>query len=225
MAKPSQNKLSNDDVKCLQQLVVGSVVDLQISTPTAPKRVKTNYIGTEFPHCMLFQVPSESRWGYLKDILVPNVEVVFRFVLEGAEGKVIAFRSAIIKVITHPSNILFVELPKSLQVLALRQHKRLTPGIKATLVTEESHKAFTSDCMIIDVSFQGCRCVLDASPDFPHLENGKTVKIQVGNDQNSQIASVVKNNNIAQSKQFYGIKFSEETENVKKLLNHFIVEL
>ena len=175
MAKQKKILLSSADINSLQSLMPGSVVDLQISTPTAPKRVKTGYIGADVPNCLLFQVPSESRWGYLRDVLVPDNEVVLRYVLEGDEGKVIAFRSHVIKVITHPVPILFVAMPESLQTLALRKHKRWTPGIQARVSASDDKQTLSTDCMIVDVSLQGCRCVLESSPEFPILEKGKTI--------------------------------------------------
>lgn len=225
MAKQKNIQLSSADINSLQTLMPGSVVDLQISTPTAPKRVKTNYIGADVPACLLFQVPSESRWGYLRDVLVPDNEVVVRYVLEGGEGKVIAFRSKVLKVITHPVPILFVAMPESLQTLALRKHKRWTPGIQAQITASDDKQSLSTDCMIVDVSLQGCRCVLESSPEFPILENGKTIHLKIAADSKTVIKGIIKNNSTSQTRVFYGVQFSAEAEIVKKLLDRFIVEL
>ncbi|HCB15988.1 MAG TPA: flagellar brake protein [Alteromonas sp.] len=224
---PKQKKilLSSADINSLQSLMPGSMVDLQISTPTAPKRVKTSYIGADVPNCLLFQVPSESRWGYLRDVLVPDNEVVLRYVLEGDEGKVIAFRSHVIKVITHPVPILFVAMPESLQTLALRKHKRWTPGIQARVSASDDKQTLSTDCMIVDVSFQGCRCVLESSPEFPILENGKTIQLKIAEDKENVIKGIIKNSSTIQTRVFYGVQFAADAEIVKKLLDRFIVEL
>ena len=224
---PKQKKilLSSADINSLQSLMPGSVVDLQISTPTAPKRVKTGYIGADVPNCLLFQIPSESRWGYLRDVLVPDNEVVLRYVLEGDEGKVIAFRSHVIKVITHPVPILFVAMPESLQTLALRKHKRWTPGIQAMITTGDDKQTLSTECMIVDVSQQGCRCVLETGPEFPQLENGKTIQLNITDDKETVIRGLVKNASTAANKTFYGVQFAADEKIVKKLLNRFIVEL
>ena len=225
MAKQKKILLSSADINSLQSLMPGSVVDLQISTPTAPKRVKTGYIGADVPNCLLFQVPSESRWGYLRDVLVPDNEVVLRYVLEGDEGKVIAFRSHVIKVITHPVPILFVAMPESLQTLALRKHKRWTPGIQARVSASDDKQTLSTDCMIVDVSFQGCRCVLESSPEFPILENGKTIQLKIAQDKENVIKGIIKNSSTIQTRVFYGVQFAADAEIVKKLLDRFIVEL
>ena len=224
---PKQKKilLSSADINSLQSLMPGSVVDLQISTPTAPKRVKTSYIGADVPNCLLLQVPSESRWGYLRDVLVPDNEVVLRYVLEGDEGKVIAFRSHVIKVITHPVPILFVAMPESLQTLALRKHKRWTPGIQARVSASDDKQTLSTDCMIVDVSFQGCRCVLESSPEFPILENGKNIQLKIAEDKENVIKGIIKNSSTIQTRVFYGVQFAADAEIVKKLLDRFIVEL
>ncbi|NVK57754.1 MAG: flagellar brake protein [Alteromonadaceae bacterium] len=225
MSKQKNTKLSRADIQSLQALPPGSVVDLQISTPTAPKRVRTNYIGADFPHCLLFQLPSESKWGYLRDILVPEKEVVVRYVLEGDEGKVIALRSEVLKVITHPTNIVFIAMPSSIQSLALRKHKRWTPGIQAKLLIKDDNRKLSTDCMIVDVSLQGCRCVVETTPDFPPLDNGKTVSLSIVTDSETQIKGIIKNSNTANGKRFYGVQFNADTEIVKKLLHRFIVEI
>ncbi|TPV61104.1 flagellar brake protein [Aestuariibacter sp. GS-14] len=225
MAKQPNRQLSSADLDSLLSLRPGTTVDLQISTPTAPKRVKTQYVGIDLPTSMIFQVPSESKWGYLRDILVPENEVVVRYVLEGEQGKVIAFRAEVLKVITHPSSLLFVDFPVSLQSLALRKHKRWTPGIQAQLSVSEGEQDIAIRSMIIDVSQQGCRCVCDASPDFPQLESGKAVKLMIADEKDLVCKGVVKNISVTQSKCFYGIQFSSDAEIVKKLLNRFIVEI
>lgn len=225
MAKEKTIKLSSAEVNSLQSLMPGTLVDLQISTPTAPKRVKTNYIGADVPNCLLFQVPSEMRWGYLRDLLVPDNEVVLRYVLEGDEGKVIAFRSHIIKMITNPIPILFVAMPELMQTLALRKHKRLTPGIQASVTVSDDNQTLRTSCMIVDVSLQGCRCVLDYTPDFPVMENGKPFQLTLADDKKSVIKAIVKNSSISQERVFYGVQFVADAEIVKKLLDRFIVEL
>ncbi|MDC8830982.1 PilZ domain-containing protein [Alteromonas gilva] len=225
MSKQKNTQLSRADIQSLQALSPGSVVDLQISTPTAPKRVRTHYIGADFPHCLLFQLPSESKWGYLRDILVPEKEVVVRYVLEGGEGKVIALRSKVLKVITHPTNIVFIAMPSSLQTLALRKHKRWTPGIQARILIKDNNRELSTECMIVDVSQQGCRCVVEPSPDFPPLDNGKTVSLAISADSDTQIRGIIKNSSSAHAKMFYGVQFSADAEIVKKLLDRFIVEI
>ena len=225
MAKQPNRQLSSADLDSLLSLRPGSVVDLQITTPTAPKRVKTQFVGIDLPTCLIFQVPSETKWGYLRDILIPENEVVVRYVLEGEQGKVIAFRTEVMKVITHPSPLLFVDFPASLQSLALRKHKRFTPGIQAQLSVSDAEQQISIQSMILDVSQQGCRCVCDATPDFPRLDNGKAVNLMIANDKELVCKGVVKNSSLTQSKCFYGIQFSSDAEIVKKLLDRFIVEI
>lgn len=225
MAKQKNKQLSRADIQSLQSLTPGTSVDLQISTPTAPKRVKTNYIGADLPNCLLFQVPSETRWGYLRDVLVPDNEVVLRYVLEGDDGKVIAFRSTVLKVITHPSNIIFVDMPELLQTLALRKHKRMTPGIQARVGVSEDDHMLSTECMIVDVSLEGCRIVVESSPEFPILDSGKTIQLSISGDKDTEIRGVIKNNSASQTKYFYGVQFNTDSQIVKKLLDRFIVEI
>ncbi len=225
MSKQKNTQLSRADIQSLQALPPGSVVDMQISTPTAPKRVRTNYIGADFPHCLLFQLPSESKWGYLRDVIVPEKEVVIRYVLEGGEGKVIALRSEVLKVITHPTNIVFVAMPSSLQTLALRKHKRWTPGIQAKILIKDDNRKLSTECMIVDVSLEGCRCVVEPTPDFPPLDNDKTVSLSISADGETQIKGIIKNRSSAHAKLFYGVQFDADPEIVKKLLHRFIVEI
>ena len=116
-------------------------------------------------------------------------------------------------------------MPESLQTLALRKHKRWTPGIQARVSASDDKQTLSTDCMIVDVSFQGCRCVLESSPEFPILENGKTIQLKIAEDKENVIKGIIKNSSTTQTRVFYGVQFAADAEIVKKLLDRFIVEL
>ena len=79
--------------------------------------------------------------------------------------------------------------------------------------------------MIVDVSLQGCRCVLESSPEFPILEKGKTIQLKIAEDKENVIKGLIKNSSTTQTRVFYGVQFAADAGIVKKLLDRFIVEL
>lgn len=78
------------------------------------KWVKIQFVGIDLFMCLIFQVFSEIKWGYLCDILILENEVVVCYVLEGEQGKVIVFRVEVMKVIMYFLLLLFVDFFVSL---------------------------------------------------------------------------------------------------------------
>ncbi|NMH58478.1 PilZ domain-containing protein [Alteromonas ponticola] len=224
--KRNYDALSSDDIEWLHALKPSTLVDLQIATPTSPKRVKTQYIGMDAPHGILFQVPNSPNWKFTRDLLTPGNSIVVRYVLEGGVGHVIAFRVKVIKLITKPFGILITTFPKSLQTFGLREEKRAQPGIAVSVETSEQSADTKIHGIIVDVSSKGCRVALAIHPDYPVFdqEEGITLQYEAAGKPVS-IVGKVKNKNSDREHHYYGIRFAENQATVHKLLEkHILIE-
>ena len=145
--------LTREHIECLKALVPGTSVDLQVSTPTSPKRLKTQYAGMLMSQCVILQMPSEAKFGMVRDLLNTDVDVVVRYVLEGSAGQVIAFKAKVIRVLSKPIPMLLLTFPNVVQTMGLRAEKRLPPGIVSTINVKTEENEHQINGLIVDVCF------------------------------------------------------------------------
>lgn len=223
---PNKNKitLSRDDIQSLKDLVPGTSIDLQITTPTSPKRVKTYYVGMDIPNCMIFQMPVAAKWTFVRDLLLPDNSIVVRYILEGDSGKVIAFRVKVLKLLSHPTGLLLTTFPSAIQTLGLRAVKRAQPGIAVDVDAEGIETLSNVTGIIVDVSTNGCRIAMPVKPDWPVLDSNQTVSIGYKLDGDKvQIKGQIKNNSLEKEYVYYGVQFDKDQKSVEKLLQRHIL--
>lgn len=151
----------------LGQITPGSLVDLEVITPTSSKRVKTEYIGLSKERFVLLSYPAAKRAvtlnGYLKD----GCTVIVRAVLESGGGQVIAFRQQVVSITSHPTKLLFIGFPEQVQLISLRAQPRIPTLIPAKLISEQQEIAG----IIKDVSVNGILFDVKSKENFSHLKN------------------------------------------------------
>lgn len=224
--KPKQSLLSSQDLHVLRALTPGLSVDMQLTTPTAPKRVKTHFIGMDLPNCLIFQFPNQQRWGLVKEFLLPESPVVVRYVLEGQSGEVVAFRANVLRVIGKPSEMVFTTIPETIQSMGLRAQKRSIPGIAVTVRAVKEDAILDTKGLIVDVSQGGCRLAIDIQPDFPLMNEGEKLSLTVETSgKTGDIKCVVRNDRQDKGRVYYGLQFTDADEVVNELLNrHLLVQ-
>ncbi|WP_164078273.1 PilZ domain-containing protein [Alteromonas facilis] len=219
-------QISADDLASLRALQPGALVDLQVSTPTSPKRVKTVYVGMDYPRCLIFQFPNIKKYGVMKDVLYPENTVIIRYVLEGSSGQVIAFKAKINHVQSQPGQLFFTTFPRSLQSIGLRSERRAAPGIAAELSLGDDKNVLSS--LIVDVSQSGCRVAVAQSlfEDRPAecIEAGQEVTLCVDLSEKTLILKGdIRNSRSDDGYLFLGIQFESTTNDVDVLLKRHII--
>ena len=216
----SSNQLNREDVEYLRSLLPGTVVTLQVTTPTAPKRVKTAYVGMELASCMIFQMPTSARWISVRDLLTVGNEVVVRYVLEGSAGQVIAFRVNVLKLLSKPSGLLITSFPSKVESMGLRAKKRTQPGIAVDVTSKAFPNSEKVSGIIVDISSNGCRIALPIKPDWPVMIDETPLTLAFANDgKEMTIEAVVKNHRPEADFVYYGLKFNSNDESVDVLLS------
>ncbi|QJR82565.1 flagellar brake protein [Alteromonas pelagimontana] len=226
MESQQQAGLCHEDLQCLKGLIPGSSVDLQITTPTAPKRVKTQYIGMDIPNGVMFQIPINPRWSFVRDLLVPGNTIIVRYVLEGETGQVIAFRVKVIRLMSKPFSMLITTFPRSIQTIGLRSEKRNQPGIAVDIVAEGLAASEAVSGVIVDVSTKGCRVALPINQQCPQLENNNLLTLHYKLEgEPITITGQIKNKTQEAGHLYYGIQFDEDQPAVEILLErHILIE-
>jgi c-di-GMP-binding flagellar brake protein YcgR len=223
-----KNGIAASDLASLKALQPGALVDLQISTPTAPKRVKTFYVGMDYPRCMIFQIPNARKYGVTKDVLYNENTVIIRYVLEGASGQVIAFKAKVNHVQSIPSPLFFTTFPTALQTLGLRSEKRTSPGIAADFSLAGDKKEYKS--LIVDVSQSGCRLAIDDSSleelaaDALMVDNEITVCVDLS-DKTLLLKGTIRNAKSEGGYMYCGIQFQSNSQDVDVLLKRHIINV
>lgn len=216
--------LSSDDLNNLKGLVPGSSVDLQITTPTSPKRVKTQYIGMDVPNGLIFQVPNSPKWTFIRDLLTPDNAIVVRYVLEGEAGQVIAFRVKVQRLITRPFGMLVTTFPSRIQSLGLRSEKRSQLGINVKVFAADETKQQEGNGVIVDVSNRGCRVALPATPPWPALEMDAGIAVRYEEGGRPVIVQgKIKNRTQEKDYVYYGVRFEDNQPAVQKLFERHIL--
>ena len=136
----------------LKHIGVGSLVDLEILTPTSSKRVKTELVGLLDKQFIILNYPNAKRLPAASDYLRDGVMVVVRALIEGSGGQVIAFRQQIMSVASHPAKLVFINFPKQVQLFALRSQTRIPTLLPAKLKLSDDR---VLEGLIKDISLTG----------------------------------------------------------------------
>ncbi|MEG3768027.1 PilZ domain-containing protein [Alteromonas sp. 14N.309.X.WAT.G.H12] len=227
MANKETPALSKQDIAILQTLSPGSVVDLQIDTPTAPQRLKTFYVGMDIPNGFIFQVPNSHKWANIRDQLVTGNSVVVRFVIEGEIGQIVAFKVGILKCFSKPISILITDFPTVLQSRGLRAEKRSQPGIPVSVILDNEEKSTASGKLkglIVDVSKKGCKLAVKKASSDAALSVNKKITLGCKLDGESiRIEALVKNITEDKDYRYHGIQFMDEQDSVDVMMERHIL--
>ncbi|KXJ60504.1 MAG: hypothetical protein AXW14_03975 [Alteromonas sp. Nap_26] len=212
--------ISADSLMSLRTLDPGDIVDLQISMPAAPKRVKTEYVGMLVDECLLFHIPTSAKWITIRDALTVGNDIVVRSVLEGSAGQVIAFRVKVLKLISKPSGLLVTSFPKRIESIGLRAAKRAQLGIAVNLRASVYPEDETVSGIILDISSKGCRVALQLKPNWEVMIDDSEVHLVYNLDgKDISLKAKVKNHKLEKDIVYYGLAFDCDDKLVKTLLS------
>ncbi|MBQ4834585.1 flagellar brake protein [Pseudoalteromonas sp. MMG010] len=125
--------MPQSNIDKLGQLACGSVIDLEIMTPTNSKRVKTEFVGFLQDKFIILNYPNAKKMPGASDYIHDGVMVVVRGLVEGQGGQVIAFRQQILAVTSHPTKLIFVGMPNKVEIFSLRSQTRIPTLFPANL--------------------------------------------------------------------------------------------
>ncbi len=221
MSEHIQSKqISAEGLASLRTLDPGDTVDLQISMPAAPKRVKTDYVGMLIDECLLFHIPTSAKWITVRDALTVGNEVVVRSVLEGDAGQVIAFRVKVLKLFSKPSGLLVTSFPKRVESIGLRSTKRAQLGISISLEAEVYPTDETVSGIIVDISPKGCKVALQVKPNWGIMLDESAVTLIYSLDgKEVSLKAKVKNHKLERDIIYYGLAFDCSEKLINTLLS------
>ncbi|WP_404341615.1 flagellar brake domain-containing protein [Pseudoalteromonas mariniglutinosa] len=207
----------------LAHIPAGSLVDVEIITPVASKRVKTEFIGLLQEQFVILNYPSTKRLANMSDYLKDGVTLVVRAVLESGGGQVIAFRQQIHAISSHPARLLFIDFPKQVQYFNLRAEARI-PTLFPAVVKINDEQKLTG--VIKDISLTGVLFDVKSKDDFSALKRSqcKVLLDQKNNTENEfqgQICSIRVTSETTQ----FGIQLLASEAEMNAFMKHHLIDL
>lgn len=154
----------------LNNIPVGSLVDLEILTPTSSKRVKTEMVGLLDEKFIILNFPTAKRLPGGNDYLRDGVTVVVRALIEGDDGQIIAFRQQIKSIASHPVRLIFINYPKQVQLFSLRSQTRIPTLLPAKLKLSDDK---VLDGVIKDISLTGAMFDVKTDADLESIKDSQ----------------------------------------------------
>lgn len=216
--------LTNEDLRKLRSMRPGRPVDIQLTTASTTKRVRTEFVGMDGTRCMIFSYPDEGKWGSLNDGIFKDKAIIARYILEDDTGEIIAFKVKVLLVATKPSHLIFTTFPLNIQTHDLRAEPRAQTRIATSLFDAQTDSAIC-DSVVLDISVNGCRMSIkkgnsDAKPKLRQLVK---MYFAASKDKKIFLTGTVMNSKSDEVSLYYGVKFETPEDEVNQLLQDLML--
>lgn len=217
--------LSNDDIRKIRSLRPGTPLDIQLTSPTATKRARTELVGVDGTRSIIMQYPDESKWGSVREHMYVDNSIIVRAILEEETGEVIAFKVKISMLLTKPGKLIFTSFPLALQSQDLRAEKRARINLPVSVFDENGSTPIATG-IIKDISHSGCRIEVPRSTLKHKLVSKQSIRMQIGDSVDSfNLTGTIMNARAEGKNNFYGTKFSQSEAAVEELLTKFLIQI
>lgn len=216
--------LSNEDMRKLRSMRPGMPLDLQVVSPNATKRVRTEFIGMDGVRSLILRFPDEGKWGNLRDAIYPDNSMVVRYILEDETGEIIAFKVKITLVLSKPGNYVFTTFPLSIQSHGLRAEQRSQTSVPVRILNPADDRPLNNG-LIVDLSSSGCRISVKKSEQKNRLPAKQSIKMQISTapGQHETLTGIIMNSRSDDVDHYYGIKFDASEGVVEALLSQLLI--
>ena len=216
--------LTNEDLRKIRSMRPGRPLDLQLTTISTTKRVRTEFVGMDGTRCMIFRYPDEGKWGSLGDGIFKEKTMIARYIFEDDTGEIIAFKVKVILVATKPSNLIFTSFPLSIQVHDLRSESRVPTQIASSIFDAKTDSVIC-DAMLLDISVNGCQISIDKRGRDPKPRVKQVVKMyfSASKDEKIFLTGTVMNIKFDEVSLYYGIKFETPVGEINQLLQDLML--
>ncbi|MGO4893626.1 flagellar brake domain-containing protein [Flavobacterium sp. W21_SRS_FM6] len=213
--------LSNEDLRKIRSMRPGTPIDLQITSASTTKRVRSEFVGMDGTRCVIIRFPDESKWGSLRDFIYTDNSLVVRYILEDETGEIIAFKVRVTLILSKPSHLIFTTFPLSIQSHDLRSEPRAQTRMAVTLI-DTQHNAELCVCIVRDISLKGCRISIERSvKSRPSIKQNVEMQFKDANGNAFLLKGSVMNAKSDEVWFYYGLKFDtpeEVTQLLQKLM-------
>jgi hypothetical protein len=208
----------------LAQIPAGSVIDIEVIMPAGSKRLKTDYIGQLDGQFLVLKHPSPKRLGAAIDHIKEGCTVIVRALLEHGKGQVIAFKTTIQSMASHPTRLIFLAPPAKLQTYCLRAQTRV-PTLIPAVINLADHSCVG---VIKDISLSGLQFDIHQE-DSHELANWKdqNCKVLLEGKNKEQITLSGSICGVHPHDDIFalGIRLSDEQHVMERILKEYLIDL
>lgn len=200
-------------------LDIGEKLQIEIEGISIP--LESQVVGLEHEVFILIKTPRP--YPTIMHKLHPNSYVIVKYMYE---EKIFAFQAKIIESITKPFQLLFLEYPKVIQHLDLRDFNRIDCIIPALILVKNESKHGT----IVDLSSHGCRVQIPIYPgdSIPFIgindEVGITAKFP-GVENDLQLSGNARNLRKSRHEIFLGIVFHGLSTHTQEKIGQYLADI
>ena len=205
----------------LAHITAGSIVDVEVLTPTTSKRIKTEFVGFLNDRFVILNYPSPKRLSNAGEYLKDGVVVIVRAVLESGGGQVIAFRQQVMSVSSHPARLVYLNFPTQVQLFSLRSQTRIPTLLPATIKLSDERELHG---VIKDISVTGVMFDVKGKDDLTKLKNTQcNIVLDKSNKGATEFSGQICSIRTRATGSQFGIQLTASEEEMKSFMkDHFI---
>lgn len=209
---------------------LGASIDLPITIGTEllvefqefTLRTKSELVGMRHGQYLIIGMHHDMG-GTRMDILKDST-VVIRYLYRGS---VYGFKTKVLNLLASPDKLIFISYPVKIEEFRVRSNPRYECILPAVTMVD----GLEADTVIIDISNDGCRCVIqaagvkDAEAFYAAMDINKEATLMVqfpGNGENYELSGAVRNINKDSDRVAFGVQFGPIKTDSRKKLEEFI---
>lgn len=186
-------------------------------------RVKTTLVGFESGGYLIIRISSQDLVNCRSDI-IRDCNLIVRYLYRGS---VYGFKTSILNMVSNPARLLFLSYPTRIEGYNVRSNPRYECILPAAIKMGET----SAEMVIVDISRDGCRCVVKTSavadPEelykFIDVNKGVQVLLQLpGIEDRIDLSGDIRNLNKDSDRIVFGLMFDSLRQDVKARLEGFI---
>lgn len=209
---------------------LGSSVDLPITIGTEllvefqdfTLRTKSELVGMRHNQYLII-VMQHDMSGIRSDVLKES-QMIIRYLYRGS---VYGFRTNIMNFLNAPDRLVFLTYPKKIEEFRVRSNPRFECILPAVTTVE----GLDGETVVIDISMEGCRCVVksssltDADAFYKTMDINREATLRVqfpGAGESYELTGSIRNINKDADRIAFGMLFGPLKQETKKRLEDFI---
>ncbi len=189
----------------------GKRISLEMGIPIQMKvegigfPLQSSFVGMEIDQYLIIKAPPQ--FTSVKFKFVPGLDIVIRYLYHGT---VFGFQTKLIEYTHRPVKLLFLEYPRIIEQHDLRNQKRAHSLFPAKIKIKQK----VNNGVIIDISNEGCRCHILASPkeELPSAQIDEKIILTCkfpGVHGDHEILGIIRNLKKSRKEIIIGIEFSQ----------------
>lgn len=209
---------------------LGSAVDLPITIGTEllvefqdfTLRTKSELVGMRHNQYLIIAMQHDMS-GIRPDVLKES-QIIIRYLYRGS---VYGFRTSVMNLLNAPDRLVFLTYPKKIEEFRVRS----SPRFECILPGVTSVEGLDGETVVIDISMEGCRCVVksasltDADAFYKTMDINREATLRVqfpGAGDSYELTGSIRNINKDADRIAFGMLFGPLKQETKKRLEDFI---